>query len=113
MTVGRDDFKDAGKLKKSKRGSVKNKSRLEAFALAAKKGSAGWQTCHSEVLLGVVVAITRLGGAITLGMSRNNGSHSLTLLLDDSRETFWFNGDADLDAELAAVQNVLDSLPTN
>lgn len=110
MAVGRDDFKDVGKHKKGKRGSVKNAGRLAAFAEGVKNGEGSWNTCHSETMLGVVVAITKLGGAVTFGLSRNGGSHSVTLLLDDNRKTLWFNGDADLTAELAGVQDTLDEL---
>jgi len=110
MAVGRDDFKEIDDFKKSKRGSVKNAGRLAAFAQGVKDGSAGWETCHSEAMLGVVVAITKLGGAVTFGLSRNGGAHSVTLLLDDNRKTMWFNGDADLTAELGGIQDTLDDL---
>jgi hypothetical protein len=54
-----------------------------------------------------VVGITALGGAITLGLSRDLGAHSLTLLLDGNRKTLWFNGNADLSEELEGVADML------
>jgi hypothetical protein len=57
-----------------------------------------------------VVAITGLGGAVTFALSRDQGAYGLTLLLDSERQTLWFNGDADLDAELEGVLAVLESL---
>ena len=92
------------------RGTVKNASRLEAFTRGKAPGSAGWGDCDPGRLQAVVVAITALGGAITFGLSRDKGAHSLTLLLDDARQTMWYNGDADLDAELQTVAATLEQL---
>jgi hypothetical protein len=90
------------KTKKS-RGSVRNLDRLQAFASGGKTGDADWGACDSTLIQAVVVGITSLGGAATFGLSRDLGAHSLTLLLDGSRQTLWFNGGADLDGELQAV----------
>jgi len=96
--------------KKSKRGSVKNKDRLAAFGSSAPGGSADWNFCHSELLQAVVVEITKRGGAVVFGLSRDLGAHSCTLMLDDNRKTLWFNGDANLDNELGAVIDMLEAL---
>lgn len=95
---------------RSKRGSVNNPARLEAFAGRSGKGEADWGNCDAKRLQAVVVAITRLGGAVTIGLSRDQGAHSMTLLLDGGRETLWFNGNADLDEELLGVEGVLESM---
>lgn len=97
-------------LKKKSRGTVKNASRLEAFADERRKGNADWGSCNSNLLQAVVVGITSIGGAVTFGMSRDDGAHSLTLMLDESRKTLWFNGDADLDDELNKVVDTLDGI---
>ncbi len=113
MAVGRDDFKDelGGKKKAKKgRGSVNNAKRLDAFKQTKERSGADWGTCNPDKLRAVVVAITELGGAVTLGLSRDQGAHSMTLLLDGSRETFWFNGNADLDVELQDVLGVLEAM---
>ncbi len=81
---------------KKTRGSVRNGSRLDAFTNGRKEGSADWGGCDSQLLQAVVVAISAMGGAVTFGLSRDGGAHSLTLLLDDSRATLWYNGNADL-----------------
>jgi hypothetical protein len=57
-----------------------------------------------------VQAITSRGGACTFGLSRDGGAHSLTLMLNQERETLWFNGDADLDVELEQVWQTLETL---
>ena len=94
----------------SGRGSARNKDRLDVFAERAGGGSADWGDCDPKWLSAVVVKITGLGGAVTFGLSRDRGAHSMTLLLDDGRQTLWFNGSADLDAELETVLAVLDSM---
>jgi hypothetical protein len=98
------------KSSKSGRGSVKNTSRLDAFAQQSGKGSADWGTVDARWLQAVVVEITGMGGAVTIGLSRDEGAHSLTLLLDGTRETLWFNGNADLTEELKAVHATLEGM---
>lgn len=98
-----------GKKKKA-RGTTRNNSRLDAFTGGRKKGSADWGSADPQRLLAAVVKITALGGAITFGLSRDEGAHSLTLLLDDSRATMWYNGDADLDECLDDVVARLEAI---
>ena len=89
--------------KKGKRGSVNNENRLQAFASGGSPGQANWGECSPERIQGVVHGITSLGGAVTFGLSRDKGAHSLTLMLDGKRVPLWFNGGADLDEELDGV----------
>ncbi len=96
--------------KKSKRGSTNNKKRLHVFRDKQAKKGADWGGCTAEKLQTVIVLITELGGAVTFGTSRDQGAHSLTLLLNNERETMWYNGDADLDAELEDVTGELLSM---
>lgn len=110
MGAMQNNAKSTEQKGKSGRGSVKNSARLEAFADRRGKGSADWGGCDPERLQAVLVGITGLGGAVTFGLSRDQGAHSLTLLLDNSRTTLWFNGDADLDEELAEVLGLLESM---
>lgn len=92
------------------RGSTRNTDRLAAFSARGGNGGANWGTCDPARLQAVVVGITALGGAITLGLSRDLGAHSLTLLLDGNRTTLWFNGNADLDSELDGVKATLEAI---
>jgi len=94
----------------SGRGSVNNKNRLAAFSKSSTSSGADWGGCDPSLLQQVVEEITRLGGAVTIGLSRDMGAHSLTLLLDGSRETLWFNADADLDVELQNVIGMIQVL---
>ncbi len=99
----------ASKKKKS-RGSVRNADRLEAFTRGKNGHKADWAGCDPERVFAVMVGITEKGGAVTFGTSRDQGSYSLTLMLGKERETLWFNGDADLDAELTAVVDTLSQI---
>lgn len=96
--------------RRRKRGSVNNTKRLDAFRKGVGAASADWGTCEPRKLLGVVEAITNLGGAVTFGLSRDQGAHSVTIMLDGERETLWFNGNADLDEALDQVTGLLESL---
>lgn len=103
---------DDGKAKTTKktRGSVRNKDRLSAFGGGGGEGGADWGGCEPQRLQAVVVGITAMGGAVTFGLARDLGAHSLHLMLDGTRKTLWFNGNADLDAELDRVIDTLDSM---
>ncbi len=97
------------KKKRSSRGSTNNSRRLDAFRNRGGRGDAEWATCDADVLLAVVGKITSMGGAITLSLSRDQGAHGLTLLLDNDRKSLWFNGDADLTMELRQVLDALEA----
>ena len=102
--------RDGKRGKRGTRGEANTANRLKAFKAEAKAGEAEWATCDAAVLLAVVDLITGLGGAITLGLSRDQGAHFLTLLLDDAKETLWFNGDADLTIKLHEVMVTLEDM---
>lgn len=90
-----------GKVKGSKRGSTDNKKRLDSLREKAKAhSSADWDNATPESLQGLIVAAQNIGAAITFGLSRDGGAYMVTILLDGDRETFWYNGQADLQAEL-------------
>lgn len=95
---------------KKVRGTVRNPDRLQAFAKGSGAGDAEWDTCDCKWIQAVVVGITAMGGAVTFGLSRDMGAYSVTLLLDGSRQTLWFNGGADLDEELATVVATLEAM---
>lgn len=97
-------------IKNNKRGSVNNANRLAAFQANKKKGSAEWSGCSPEKIQTVIDLITQEGGAVLFGLTRNQGAHNLTLILGASKETLYFNGDADLDEELDRVAAMLGAL---
>ncbi len=110
MMEHHNDGRGSTKLRKNKRGSVRNDHRLAAIAQRRQGKLADWGGCDCGLLQAVVVKITALGGAVTFGTSRDGGAYSVTLLLDGDRETLWFNGDADLDDEMHAVVETLDAM---
>ena len=103
-----NDGRSGGTGKRGKRGSVRNDKRLQAIQQRRSNVAADWLGCSAERMQAVIHKITSLGGAVTFGTSRDGGAYSVTLLLDGDRETLWFNGDADLDDELAAVVEALE-----
>ncbi len=109
MTNG-NPARSGGSRKKGKRGSVRNDSRLQALSQRRTTNTVDWLSCHPDKMQDVVHKITALGGAVTFGTSRDGGSASLTLFLDDGKTTLWFNGDAELTDELAAVAETLSQL---
>lgn len=98
-----DDAKIAAKDKK--RGSVNNDGRLKRLLTGAGKetGKADWSSVDVRWIGAVVIAITRNGGAVSFGYSRDGGAYSVSIFLDGDRETLWFNGNADVEAELQQV----------
>lgn len=96
--------------KKGKRGSVRNDKRLEALSRRRTATGADWLGCDAERIQAVVHRITELGGAVTFGTSRDGGAYSVSLMLDGERETLWFNGDADVDGELQAIDDTLKEM---
>jgi len=95
---------------KGRRGSVRNQDRLEAFARPQPEGGGDWGSCNPELMQSVVVGITEMSGAVIFGLSKNQGAHTLTLLLDERKQTMYFNGDADLDTELQGVIDILKQI---
>lgn len=113
MGVSAQEMRENGRKgsgSSKRRGSTDNASRLSAFAAKGVSSGADWGSCDARWLQAVVVAITKLGGAITIGLSRDSGAYSLTLLLDGDRQTLWFNGGVDLDAELETVYQTLETM---
>lgn len=97
--------------KKPKRGSVNNNGRLTALLgnRQDKSRRADWGGADPRWIQAVIVAVTVAGGAVTFSCSRDGGAHGLTLMLDGERASLWFNGDADLDAELEQVFHTFET----
>lgn len=95
---------------KGKRGSVDNDKRLHRLFNNDEGTKADWGTADPRAIAAVVTACTRRGGACSFGTSRDGGAFSLTFFLDGQREQLWFNGKADIDAELEQVFYLLETL---
>lgn len=103
----------ASNVKKEKRGSVNNKNRLAAFGggSGTQQGSADWGSADPRWLAAIIVAASRTGMEVAFSVSRDGGAYSLKLydFGSDERVQLWFNGNAELDAELEKVFNKLDA----
>lgn len=93
-------------------GEVKKRAedRLSVFEEGGPTAGADWGGCAAESIQAVVVGVTVLGGAVTFGTSRDQGAHSVTLLLDEKRKTLWVGANEDLDEKLEAVAATLETL---
>lgn len=101
------------KNKKGRSGSegVAGPSRL-AQLLGADEGKVrqgDWGGCDPRWMQAVVVAVTRLGGLVSFGLSRDGNAHSVSIVLDGDRVTKWADPDADLDAFLEQLFHAFET----
>lgn len=103
--MGLSDEQLEKKRATKKRGSVDNTGRLKKLLAdtGQQTGKADWSSADPRWVAGVVHVVTRVGGAVSFGYSRDGGAYSLSIMLDGDRETLWFNGGADIDTELEGV----------
>lgn len=107
--------KKAGNLAKlaeseKKQAEERAENRLSVFDEAGPAAGADWGEGDPEWIQSVVVAITSMGGAVTFGMSRDQDAHSVTLLLDKTRKTFWIGPADGLNERLELICATLDTL---
>lgn len=102
-----------GDNKKKKRGGMGTQPhRLAGLQRADRHyGNVDWGAAMPEMLAAVVMAVTRKGGAVSFGRTRDLGALLLTVFLDDSREKFYYNDEAEVDAELEKIVHYFDALP--
>lgn len=111
--MGVNDRADEAKegRKRKGRGSTDNKGRLAGLQSPSQaKGAAEWSGASADYVLGLVALATSLGFIVSFSLSRDGGAHGFSLYGDGERVQLWFNGDADLDAELEKVYAYLDTL---
>lgn len=102
-----DEARASKNSKNGSRGSVNNSGRLSRFnqAKSSPQAQAEWSVSNPGWLAAVVMAATNQGMEISFSLSSDGGAHGLKLydFKSGERATLWFNGDADLDAELEKV----------
>jgi len=104
--------RDGGRDDKPKR-----KTKTVAGALAGlfpdkqQTGETDWGDCMPEMLASVVVAVTRAGGLISFGRSRDLGALSITIILDNDKRTTWVPVGTDIESELERIIHFMDALP--
>lgn len=95
---------------RKRRGSVDNEGRLRNLFRSQHGGQADWANASPQMVLALICLVTARGGALSFGTSRDGGAYSLTIMMGGERETLWFNGGADLDAELENVGYLIQTL---
>lgn len=69
-----------------------------------------WGEADTVLLAGLVVAVTRLGGLASFGVTRDGGAGTITVFLDEERSTEYIKPTEDVDEKLAAAIDYFDSL---
>lgn len=73
--------------------------------------SADYATVNWTWMSGVVIEVTRRGGAVSLGLSRDRGAYNVTIFLDGDRKTVWISSSEDVDAKVEEILHFVASLP--
>lgn len=100
-------FKGNSKPARSKNG------RLSVFRSIAADGDstdADWSAVKPSCIARLVIASTKLGGAIRFGYTRDGGAYSLGVYLDDDSETFYFSPSQDIEAMLDQMSERLEAI---
>lgn len=97
---------------RTKRNSSKKQRALEGFGIPDRAITAiGWDEALPESIARLVVAMTRLGGAVMFGGSRDGGALQVMLYLDGDRKSLWITDPEAVDEELAALSQVAEARP--
>lgn len=83
----------------------------DAFGARETSSGGDWGTCDARWIKAVVVSISGMGGAVTFGLTRDMGAHSLTLMLNGNKKTLWFEPGDDLAGKLEEVYLGLAAIP--
>lgn len=104
------NFGDGDNSKKGKsRGGTAAASRLAGLGKQSQAtGSADWSAAESGMLARIIVEVTCRGGLVSFGMSRDQGAHMITILMDNDKRTLWISGSDDLDLELEKIVALLE-----
>lgn len=102
-----------GLKKKSagKRGETNVGNRLAGLGgNGSEAGAADWGDAHPDNLVAVVLGVTRLGGAVSFGLSRDKGAFNVTIFLDGEKRTIWVSSSEDVDAALVKIAVHMDGI---
>lgn len=106
-------YDDEMRSKKSKKRGTADVSRsLEGLGSPqGRPGGADYAEADFTWIAGIVLEITRRGGAASFGLSRDKGAYNVTLFLDGTRKTIWISGSEDLNGKLEEIVHYLAALP--
>lgn len=74
-------------------------------------GGADYAETDFTWVAGIIIEITRRGGAASFGLSRDKGAYNVTLFLDGARKTVWISSSEEVNARLEEIVHYLASLP--
>lgn len=98
--------------KKTKRGKTDIARSLAGLGSGkGNSGGADYAEADFSWLAGIIIEITRRGGAASFGLSRDKGAYSVTIFLEGERKTVWISSGDDLNTELEKIVHYLASLP--
>jgi len=108
-------FNDGIREKKSKkRGNPTSESKLAALRdLASRSKGVDWGDCIPTLLSGLICEVTRRGGMVSFSRSRDQSALGVVIFMDGDKESFWFGGGHDIEAEIEKLVVVIDTIPTD
>lgn len=68
---------------------------------------ADWGTIDGSYVVDLIQVVSRLGGAVRFGYTRDGGAYSVGIYLDDDRETFYFKPGDDLGDAITRLTELL------
>lgn len=102
----------AREKKKAKRGATNVARSLEGLGQSAQQpGGASYDLADGGLLFGIIIQISKRGGAVSFGLSRDAGAYNVTLFLDGTRKTIWISSSEDVNAKLEEIFHYLLALP--
>lgn len=105
-------YGDGSNAKKgSKRGATKVESRLAGLGgTSPEAGGADWGDAHPDNVIAALLGVTRLGGAISFGLSRDKGAFNITIFLDGEKRTVWVSSAESVDEALTKIAIHMDGI---
>lgn len=98
--------------KKKSRGATNVTRSLDGLGSAqGQPGSASYDLADGGLLFGIIIQISKRGGAVSFGLSRDRGAYNVTLFLDGTRKTVWISSSEDVNAKLEEIFHYLLALP--
>lgn len=102
----------AREKKSKKRGTANVARSLEGLGQSAQQpGGASYDLADGGLLFGIIIQISKRGGAVSFGLSRDAGAYNVTLFLDGTRKTIWISSSEDVNAKLEEIFHYLLALP--
>ena len=101
--MGVNDRANENKARKS-RGSTNNVSRLAGLGKnGSGQGQADWGDCDPVWIAGLVVLLTKAGGAVRFGASRDGAVLSIGIYLDGDSVTLWLDGAGTYEEQISRI----------